>query len=164
MACPTRCGDDPARWLVLRVEGPERGTHAISFQCRACSRQRLQLADVEDLVAAVLAIGDRYQARRAVAYVDADEFHAYLLAEAWSLWLRWAPDRGVPFAGYLFRFLPLRCNEYYRSRLGRTGNKKLVPIGSAQDVTRCAMGKGERAAPGDPQVCSQADLRRLLVG
>lgn len=162
MACTQQCGDTASRWFVLRVEGPE-GKHAISYRCRSCGHQRLQLGGVEDLAASVHAISEIYLRRHAVGHVDREEFGAYLLAESWKLWLRWMPDKGVPFAAYLFRFLPLRANEFYRSSLGRTGNKMVIPIGLPGDVAERAVGADQRTVSGDPSLRRSPDLSRLLA-
>lgn len=147
---------------MLRVEGPP-GKHAVSYRCDRCGYARLQLADVEDYERYVVKVSEKYLRRHAVAGVDREDFRSALTLEGWTLWLKWQPDRGIPFGAYLGRLLPLRATEYYRSVLGRSGNKPtLVPVGDP-DVVRRALGRDVAAGAGDPSLDSSADLMRLLA-
>lgn len=150
---------------MLTVDGTE-GKHAISFRCSGCGRNRLQLGGVEDLEAAVLYVIERYLQQHG-AFLEQEpreEFYDFLVAEAWTLWLTWTPARGVPFAAFLFRYLPLRANQFYRSSLGKDGIKQHVLSGLRPGGHRAGSSLGSPPTPeqGDPSLHSSADLLRVV--
>lgn len=164
MRCTPACGDDPARWLTVQVEGRE-GKHAITWMCRHCGATRLQLGSVEDIHAAVVHVADVYLRHHRVQYIDRDEFVAALLADAWALWLKWQPDRGVPFSAYLFRFLPLKATDWFRHTLGRNGSRILPDLyGLSHDADGRGLGGAHEPEPGDAAIGRSSDLARVLSG
>lgn len=92
------------------------------WRCSACGRERIQLADCQDMEAMVRSVLDE-NLRRTGANVEYDDALSRLHEEAWDLWGRWDNTKGVPFLAYAVGLLRLRSANFYRDELGRDGKK-----------------------------------------
>jgi DNA-directed RNA polymerase specialized sigma24 family protein len=126
----------------------------------------LKLWDVDDASAFVWAIVRK--GGRELDYHDAEDLHAYLLAECWRLSLRYVPG-GVDFDGWAAKILRVRVVDWERQRSGRTRwqfadrtyertRPTLVPLDDD------SMGDAERAQSSDPETDCDSSLRRVLAG
>ncbi len=106
------------------------------------------------------------KAGRELNYHDAEDLHAYLLAECWRLSLRYIPG-GADFDGWASRILKLRVTDWERQRSGRTRwafkdrtyerqRPQLVPLDDA--------GMGDVESPGfsDPEADCASNLMRVF--
>jgi hypothetical protein len=126
------------------------------------------LWDVEDTEAFCAALIQR--SRLTLTTVERDDLLAYLIAEAWTLSLRYDPAVRT-FASFAGSTLRLRVIDWYRRERGRTRwtfadrtYERPLPTLVSLDADRDSLGDADAGGAGDSPADRVASLDGLLAG
>lgn len=156
----------PTRQFKLLL-GDRRDDGMSQWRCAVCGNIRIQLGNLEDLENVCRSVLDEHL-RKTGASVDYSDALQSIIEEAWDLWGRYNPAKGVPFLAYCVGLLRLRAANFYRHDMGRDGKKAHANALSLDAPLRDEEG-GELtyaallSGGGDPGERS-TDLTRILAG
>lgn len=160
------CGRETRQFLVLLTDRRENGMS--NWRCGTCGRVRIQLGNLEDLETVCRSVLDDHL-RKTGAKIDYQDGLQSMIEEAWDLWGRFDPSKGVPFLAYCVGLLRLRAANFYRHDMGRAGQKAHANALSLDATLRDDDG-GELTwqalleGAGDPSEERSTDLTRILAG
>lgn len=122
------------RWYS---DGPIDGGHY--WRCAKCGHRRMQLADAYDAGNIPPLVVGEYIRRHGQSSLDCvggqEDAIGHLFVELWTAWVKYEPERGVPFTAYCTGTLRNRLANLVRNTVGGHGGAAVRPMSLADSLS-----------------------------